>query len=360
MLPLEGIKILDLTNLLPGPFATLIFSDLGAEVIKIEKPETGDYSRSIAGLFNSLNRGKKSVVLNLKTDTDKYKLLELIWECDVLVESFRPGVMARLGFSKEIVLKENEKIIYCSISGYGQDGPYKNMAGHDVNYLAVSGALSISGEPNGHPGATGGIQVADLGSSLYAANSVLAALFQRHQTGKGTYIDVSMTDCSLALMSPRINEYYNRNKPSKKDFMSRGGYGAYQTKDQKYISIGCVEDHFWKRICHVLNLEDLYHEERYNSWHKRMIHAEKINKILQEKFLMKSCSEWIEILTQRDIPCSKVNFIDDLADDPHFKHRNLIDKTKNNYIIRYPVKFDDFEVKTKRDIPALDEHNSLI
>src|SRR5699024_559520 len=117
-----------------------------------------------------------------------------------------------------------EKIIYCSISGYGQDGPYKNLAGHDVNYLAVSGVLSISGEPNGDPGAAGGIQVADLSSSLYAANSVLAALLQRHQTGKGTYIDVSMTDCSLALMSPRINEYYNRNKPSKKEFMSRGAY----------------------------------------------------------------------------------------------------------------------------------------
>ncbi|ARJ39587.1 MULTISPECIES: CaiB/BaiF CoA-transferase family protein [Sporosarcina] len=362
MLPLEGIKVLDLTNLLPGPFSTMIFAELGAEVIKVERPGIGDGAREVAGLFEAINRGKKSITLDLKNNEDKKKLSALIEESDVMIEGFRPGVMERLGFLKDKVKTINPRIIYCSISGYGQEGPYRNLPGHDINYLAVSGILSISGDPKGKPEAAGGIQVADLGSAMYAVNSVLAALLLREKTNEGTYIDVSMTDCALSLMAPRINEYVNRNNPSKQNFMGRGAYGAYKTKDNKYIAIGCVEEHFWHKLCDVLNVEKLKSNKKFEGWHNRMEHADEINAILNKKFLLKNRSEWLELMIIEDIPCAPVNFIEELLEDPHLAYRGIIKKDENsdNLIITHPVKFTSFEVRSNSDVPTVGEHNSLI
>ena len=221
---LDGIKVVDLTNLLPGPFATNRLAELGAEVVKVERPDGGDPVRHmIPGLYETLNRQKKSVVLDLKNKNDKETLRELLKTSDVLIEGFRPGVMERLGFGKEDVAKLNSELIYCSISGYGQTGPYRDLPGHDLNYLAVAGVLSISGQPSGAPEAVGGIQIADLAASLYATISILSALLNKVRSkAGGVYIDVSLAESALALMAPRIAEFYGRNEPTKLDFMSRG------------------------------------------------------------------------------------------------------------------------------------------
>lgn len=361
MLPLEGIRIVDLTNLLPGPFSTKILTELGAEVIKIERPITGDPVRAmIPGLFEAMNRGKKSVALDFKNTNDKETLKKLIEKSDVLIEGFRPGVMKKLGFGADDVEKINSKIIYCSISGYGQTGPYKDLPGHDVNYLAVSGVMSISGNPKEGPEATGGVQVADLASSMFAVISILAALQKRSRTGKGTFIDVSMTECALSLMGPRIAEYHSRKKPPKEDFMGRSAYGAFKTKEGKYLSIGCVEEHFWKGFCENVGLSELLTDERYNSWVKRMKHADEINNKIIPVMLTKDLNEWLDILIKADIPCSPVNFIDDLIHDPQLQFRNALREVDGRIIIGFPAKFDGFETMGTLSIPELGEHSKEI
>ncbi|WP_233190054.1 CaiB/BaiF CoA-transferase family protein [Sporosarcina sp. P35] len=337
---LEGIKVVDLTNLLPGPFATNILAELGAEVIKVERPDGGDPVRHmIPGLFETLNRQKTSVLLDFKKKKDKEILWELIESSDVLIEGFRPGVMERLGFGKEDVAKLNPELIYCSISGYGQNGPYRDLPGHDLNYLSVAGVLSISGQPNGAPEATGGVQIADLAASLYTTISILGALLSKARTNSGgVHLDVSLAESALALMAPRIAEYYGRNEPAKSDFMSRGAYGAFLTKDMKHISIACVEEKFWETFCETVGMKEFLLDNLFNSWTKRMENAEIINRKIETIIAQKTLSEWLTIFKDVDLPVSRVNTINDLLKDPHLKYRNAIIEEGDRIMIPYPVK----------------------
>jgi crotonobetainyl-CoA:carnitine CoA-transferase CaiB-like acyl-CoA transferase len=265
----------------------MVLADLGAEVIKVERPPSGDPARDIQGLFDAVNRNKKSITLDLKSQEGKAAFVKLLEKSDVLIEGFRPGVLAKLGYGWENVRAINDRIVYCSISGYGQDGPYRDLPGHDVNYLAVAGALSISGDPEGGPVAWGGVQIADLCSAMYAALAIMAALRHRDLDGKGAYLDVSMTDCVLAWMGPRMGEYFARGCPPKEKLMGRGGYGSYKTRDGKYIAIGCVELHFWQHLCKVLGLPEMANEQKYCHWYKRMELCKEINTVLAQRFLEK-------------------------------------------------------------------------
>lgn len=360
MYPLKNIKILDLTNLLPGPFATMILSGLGAEVIKVERPGSGDFAREISPeLFTVMNKGKQSVELDLKNDNDKEILTKFIKQSDVLIESFRPGVIDRLGFGKDNVKKMNANLIYCSISGYGQTGPYRNIPGHDINYLATAGILSISGNPKEKPEENLGIQVADLTSSLYAVISILAALQQRNQSEVGSYIDLSMTDAALSLMIPRVAEYYGRNQPDKQTFMSRSAYGIYATKDNRYLSLGCVEEHFWEKLCHLLGLEELITNKRFNSWIKRMEHADYIDRKIKQIILEKNLDEWLTLFNKEDIPCSAVNRIEDLRNNEHLKARNMIVEQNDKFTINLPFHFEGMNIHNSEESPKLGEHNEL-
>lgn len=361
MLPLEGIRVIDLTNLLPGPFCTTILADLGAEVIKVERPPTGDPIRlSSPGLFEAVNRNKKSLFLDLKQENAKGVLTKLIKKSDVFIEGFRPGVVARLGFAYKDVKMFNERIIYCSLTGFGQESPYRDIPGHDINYLAVSGVLSISGDPKGPPAAWGGVQVADLCASMYATVSILAALRERDKSGRGSCIDVSMTDCLLAWMGPRIGEYQARGKPSKEKFMGRGAYGAYETKDGKYIAVGCVEDYFWQNLCKALGLEDMAAKEEYATWVNRCERADEINPILKEHFLKKDRDEWLVLMKEADVPCSVVNSIEDLQEDKHNLSRDLVYQVGGCTVIGFPVKFDRIEVRKVARGPNPGEHTEEI
>ena len=358
MLPLSGVSVLDLTGLLPGPFCSMILADLGAEVIKVERPPGGDPARTaLPGLFGALNRNKKSVTLDLKDREGKIAFAGLLEKSDVLLEGFRPGVLARLGFGWEEARAVNSRLVYCSISGYGQDGPYRDLPGHDVNYLAVAGALSISGDPEGGPAAWGGVQIADLCSAMYAAVAILAALRQRERSGRGAYLDVSMTDSAVAWMGPRIGEYYGRGRPPREKFMGRGGYGTYRAGDGKHLAVGCVEDHFWQRLCRVLGLDGMAEDERYGSWVRRIELSREINSVLNECFLKKDRDVWLELLKRADVPCSPVNSIEDLLEDPHILSRNLIENIDGFPLVRFPVRFDGMEVRAVGPGPEPGQHN---
>jgi len=357
-MPLSGVSVLDLTGLLPGPFCSMILADLGAEVIKVERPPGGDPARTaLPGLFGALNRNKKSVTINLKDREGKIAFAGLLERSDVLLEGFRPGVLARLGFGWEEARAVNNRLVYCSISGYGQDGPYRDLPGHDVNYLAAAGALSISGDPEGVPAAWGGVQIADLCSAMYAAVSILAALRQRERSGRGAYLDVSMTDSAVAWMGPRIGEYYGRGRPPREKFMGRGGYGTYEAGDGKRLAVGCVENHFWQRLCRVLGLDGMAEDERYGTWVRRIELSREINSALNQCFLKKDRDAWLELLKRADIPCSPVNSIEDLLEDPHILSRNLIENIDGFPLVRFPVRFDGMEIRAVGLGPEPGQHN---
>jgi len=361
MLPLEGIRVVDLTALLPGPFCSMILCDLGAEVIKIERPGGGDPGRAmIPALFSTVNRGKKSLTLNLKQEGAREALKKLIEKSDVFLEGFRPGVVDRLGFGYEKVRAINPRLVYCSISGYGQSGPYRDVPGHDVNYLGMAGTLYFSGEPQGPPAASGGVQIADLCSSMYAAVAIIASLRGRDKSGAGDYLDVSMTDCALAWAGPRISEFYGLGCPPKERYMGRGAYGVYEAGDGKYFTLGCVEEHFWQSLCRLLGLEEMAKNEEYGSWLRRNARADEIDPVLKKIFLTRRRDEWLDLMLKEDIPCSPVNAPQDLEKNSHLAARGLISQAEGHPLIAFPVKFNRLQMKSKGPLPELGEHTEEI
>ena len=355
---LKDILVVDVTELAPGPLCTELLADLGASVIKVERPTGDPLRKMIPGAFECLNRNKKSIALNLKKDDEKTKLFKLIEKANVFVENYRPYVAQRLGVGYEQVKLINSDIIYCSISGYGQNGPYSKWPGHDINYCAVSGLSNISGDPEGPPDIGAGVPIADYSSSLFACISILSMLCAR----KGGYLDVSMTECCLYLMSSRINEYLDRGKPSKKKLVGRGGYGIYKAKDGKYFAIAPIEDHFWKNFCKVIDRDDLANDERFETFRKRNENRNVLNPILDEKFMLKNRKEWMSILTKADVPFSPVNNFDDLVDDLHLKSRGLISEKEREgrkfMNISFPVVFNGDRLPLRFLAPASPGHDT--
>src|SRR6266545_2441290 len=239
--PLDGICVLDLSRLLPGPFLTMVLSDMGADVVKVEDPRLGDYMRQIpparagmSGRFLAVNRGKRSLALDLKTEAGVDAFLRMVERADVVVESFRPGVMARLGVGWDALERRNPRLVLCSISGYGQDGPYVERAGHDLNYIGLAGVLAMGGTRGGAP-AMPGVQIADL--------------VGRARTGRGAWLDISMTEGALALLAAELgNIEAGAETPTRGRASLNGGmacYGVYETRDGKYVSVGALEPKFW-------------------------------------------------------------------------------------------------------------------
>ena len=252
---LSGIRVLDLSRLLPGPFLTMVLADMGADVVKVEDPRVGDYLRAIppakggiAGRFLAVNRGKRSMALDLKAPAGRDAFLRLVARADVVVESFRPGVMDKLGVGYAALAERNPKIVVCSISGYGQTGPYVHRAGHDLDYLALAGVLAMGGTADGAP-MMPGVQIADLaGGALWSATAILGALVGRERTGKGAHLDISMTEGALALLAAEMGNYDCGARPTRGVESLNGGmacYGVYRTKDDRYLAIGALEPKFW-------------------------------------------------------------------------------------------------------------------
>jgi crotonobetainyl-CoA:carnitine CoA-transferase CaiB-like acyl-CoA transferase len=365
---LDGIRILDLSRLLPGPYCTQLLGDLGAEVIKIEEPKKGDYARfnneNIAGhgaMFLMVNRNKKSVSLNLKNPEAVRIFHKLAKTADVVLEGFRPGVVERLGIDYQTISKYNPGIVYCSLTGYGQEGPYKDLPGHDVNYLGFAGATSLTGERGEKPTVVG-LQIADLGGgALMAAFGITAALIARQKTGKGQFVDVSMLDGAASLASPMFGSLFATGKnPKAGEQRLNGGwpcYGIYETKDGKYVTLGALEDKFWKNFCRLTGREDLADDE----WKTDPSVRDEVEKELEKMFLSRNQDEWLNLLKEEDVCFGPVNSIEEACNDPQLKARNMfceIDHPEAGTIkqVSHPIKFSETPARVAAPPPLLGQH----
>jgi len=326
---LKGIKVLDFSTLLPGPLASLFLAETGAEVIKIEKPLIGDEMRSSYPKWNDesisfsmLNRGKKSLCLDLKDKNSLKALKPLIEKADILIEQFRPGVMKRLGLDYANIKKINNKIIYVSITGYGQTGPKKMLAGHDLNYIGNTGLLSLSMGSDENTTVPPAL-VADIaGGSYPAIINILLALRKRdlHQTG--SYLDISMSDNLFPFMFWALGSGFVKNKwPINSDSLLSGGsprYNIYQTKDGSYIAAAPLEDRFWKKFCEVIKLPNKF----INMQNNQNVIIKRIRNII----ISKDKNYWTKVFDEADCCCSTVKSIEEAINDNHFKIRNIFEK----------------------------------
>jgi len=319
MRPLDGLVVLDLTRLLPGAAATMQLANFGAEVIKIEEPERGDYGRWMppyldgeGAVFHMVNRGKKSVALDLKSDSGRTAFLKLAETADVVVESFRPGAMHRLGLSYETLRASNPRLVYVSITGYGQDGPWASLAGHDISYLAMGGALELNGAYGGPP-AIPGIQIADLaGGAMQAVTGVLLALAARAHTGRGQAVDVSMLDGVAWLLPVALGMHTATGElPARGDAVLTGRYACYRTyeaADGRWIAVGALEPKFWHALCRALQREDLIPDQFAESPRREEIIAE-----LARIFRARTAEEWFARLQPFDACVTPVRNVAEVA-----------------------------------------------
>jgi crotonobetainyl-CoA:carnitine CoA-transferase CaiB-like acyl-CoA transferase len=336
VMPLDGIRVVDLTRLAPGPFCTMILADFGAEVIKVEQPGGGrraEMERAAQGgpdqkeerrraALNAHSRNKRSIALDLKFPEAKEVFYKLARAADVVLEGFRPGVVKRLGVDYETVAKLNPRVVYCSISGYGQDGPYAELVGHDINYASFAGALSVMGEAGRKPAMPVNLLGDYAGGGMHAALAICLALLARQKTGRGQYIDISMTDGIVYLLASLVSERYQTGVlPQRGQHRLNGGvpyYDTYECADGRYISVGCNEPWFYENLCKLLGLEQ-YDKDQWNT----AKHPE-VRRAFTAAFKTKSRDEWFEIMKPPQEVCiAKVLDLDELFDDPQLRHRGM-------------------------------------
>ncbi len=363
---LEHIRVLDLSRLLPGAQCSQLLADLGARVLKVEEPGTGDYMRRInPPVFNAMNRNKMSMTLNLKRPEGKEILFRLIRDHDVLLETFRPGVMDRLGLGYEPVRRINAAIIYCSLSGYGQDGPYRLRSGHDLNYLAISGILGLTVDAGRLPTALP-VPLADLAGGIMASHAILAGLLARDNSGDGCYVDVAMMDASLSLVSGRLAAGLAKGKTNRSDLIRGGAYGVYRTRDDRYIALGVIEDKFWSSLARAIGREDMARDPRYLTDPLRTQNRDEIREILEPILRKRDLDEWMALFDREDVPATPVNRVDQVKTDPQVAHRglmiDLMDEAGRSYPqVGYPALFLDQEELADRMAPEMgrDTHQVL-
>ena len=332
--PLDGIRVLDLSRLLPGPYASAILANFGAEVIKIEKPGEGDYAREgqpqINGkgaVFETINRGKKSVSLDLKDDRGKEAFLALAKKADIVIDGFRPGVMEQLGLDYKTLRRFNPKLIYAALTGYGQDGVYTQLAGHDLNYIALGGVLELVGEAGSSPSIPG-LQIADVAAgSLPTVIGILLALQARNASGKGQMVDVAMLDGVLGLLPVQIADYTaTKRKPKRGNerlFGRYACYNVYPVRNGRYLALGALEPRFWENLCKVLEREDMI-EDQYAEGDRQQVLMAELTRIFQKK----EVSDWMEIFENKDVCISEVRDIANAVQDEHLRQREIIVPTR--------------------------------
>ncbi|WP_458413496.1 CaiB/BaiF CoA transferase family protein [Schinkia sp. CFF1] len=369
--PLESIRVLDLTRLLPGPYCTMLLADFGAEVIKIEEPNLGDYARweepkvgKDSAIFSSLNRNKKSVTLNLKSEKGKEIFVELVKTADVVVESFRPGVMDRLGLGYEKLKDLNPKLIYCAITGYGQTGPYAHLPGHDINYLSYAGVLDLNGERKQTP-VVPPIQIADIGGgSLMAVIGILMAVISRKNTGKGQFVDISMLDGVVSWLQTLLPNYLvNHESPIRGELALSGekaAYGVYETKDQRYISVGALEAKFWEAFCNAIGREDFISLLDAPPGKQDVIKIEIANIMKKE-----TLRQWLEIFKNYETCVSPVLTIEEMTKNPQILARQMVQQCPDMVEggmghIGIPIKLSETPGSIYSKAPELGEHNHEI
>lgn len=360
MYPLEGIRVLDLSRVVSGPYCTMMLGDLGAEVIKIEHPEIKDETRSWGPPFHkkrgdsayylSVNRNKKSLTLDFKTDEGKKILRELIEQSDVLVENFRTGVMEKLGFSYEEVKKINPQLIYCSITGFGGTGPYAQKGGYDVLVQAMGGMMSINGEEN-EPMKVG-IPIVDLTTAMLSTQGILAALFVRARTGNGQHIETSLLESQLSLLSNVGSNYLMSEELPKKygnDHPNIVPYQPYKAKNGMFI-VTVTNNKLWRAFCHVINRYDFFANKLFKTNALRVENRDLLNAELEKIFETKTVNEWIKLFEEDEIPAGPINNLKQVFSNEQVIARNMVvnkrDKNGTVKMVGIPIKFSD----TKPDI----------
>jgi crotonobetainyl-CoA:carnitine CoA-transferase CaiB-like acyl-CoA transferase len=368
---LKGQRVLDLTRLLPGGFCSLMLADMGADVIKIEEPGRGDYSRDIeplaqtmSGSFLLLNRNKRSIELNLKSPEGREIFMHLAGAADVVIEGFRPGVMDRLGLSYATLRADNPRLIYCAITSYGQTGPYRDRPGHDLNTLAITGALNLFSRPDVGP-MVPGLSIADIGGGgQMALTGILATLIFRSASGHGQFVDVSMTDGLVSWLTMHGADYLFAGiepRGGERPFLGQAAcYNVYRCADGEYVALGIVETHFWQRFCQAVGLKELASRQWCGADEARLQRQR-----VQEIFDTRTRQQWLELLEPIDIPLAPVNSFTEAFRDPHFLSRDLlleIDHPLEGRIpqLGFPLKFSDTPCSIRREPPTRGQHTDEV
>jgi crotonobetainyl-CoA:carnitine CoA-transferase CaiB-like acyl-CoA transferase len=331
--PLQRIRVLDLTTFLSGPYCTQILGDLGAEVIKVEHPE-GDLTRKLpphfvgddSAYFLSTNRNKKSVVIDLKHPDGQKLVNALAAESDVLIENFRPTVIGRLGLDYAALSEKHPKLVWCSLSGFGQDGPYRDLPAYDMVIQAISGIMSLTGEP-GRPGVRTGIPLSDLIGGMYAAIAILAALQERAQSGRGQQIDISLLDCVTSLLSYQgVYHLVSGIIPGRqgRGHDSIPTYRTYTASDGEDVTITANTERMWRALCQVVGKPELVEDPRFATLDVRHQHREELWALLEAQFRTRPSQEWVALLRAAEVPAATVNTVDRTLNDPHVLHRRMV------------------------------------
>ncbi len=371
---LDGIKVIDLSRALAGPYCTMMLADMGAEVIKVEMPGTGDDSRGWgppfvegeSAYFMSINRNKKSITLDMKGDKAIEIIMKLIKQSDVLVENFRPGAMERLGLAYQQVKAVNPRLVYCSISGFGQNGPYRMLPGFDQVLQGMGGLMSITGEAGGPPVKVG-VPIADITAGMFAAYGIAIALFAREQTGSGQMVDISLLDGQVALLTYRAGSYFASGEIPER--IGSGHpvivpYQAFKARDV-FINIAVGNDQLWGKFCKAVGLESIMNDPRFATNAQRVQNRDAVVKAVGDLIATKSGEEWLTILTDAGIPCGPIYTVDKIFSDPQVIHRQMVTELQHPKagairVTGNPVKLSDTPGEINVPPPLLGQHTQEV
>lgn len=371
--PLQGIKVLDLTRVLAGPYCTMMLGDLGAEVIKVETPTIGDDSRHFgpyqhgeSAYFMSLNRNKQSITLNLKTDEGKKILKEFVKKVDIIVENYRPGTMEKLGLGYDVLKEINPKIIYAAASGFGHTGPYSLRPAYDGVVQAMGGIMSITGEKDGEPTRVGP-SIGDIGAGLFTAIGTLAALNHRNVTGVGQKVDVAMLDCQVAMLENAIARYVVTGevpRPAGNRHTSIVPFEPFETSNGKIV-VAVGNDQIWKRYCQVTGLDALIEDPKFAKNPDRNKNYDELRPLIAEKMMGKTTEEWMKILDDNGVPNGPINYIDAVLEDEQVKAREMIVEIEHPIAgkLKMPgvaIKLSETPGAVVAPAPVLGQHTSEI
>jgi formyl-CoA transferase/CoA:oxalate CoA-transferase len=371
---LDGIKVLDLSHYLAGPYCTMILADLGAEIIKIEEPGKGDGSRqwgppfidSESSYYLSVNRNKKSISLNLKAPRGVEIFNKMASSADVVLESYRPGVAERLGIGYTSLSAVNPRLIYCSISGFGQNGPYREKPAYDIIAQAMGGLMNLTGEKNGAPVKIG-VAIADICAGMFAAIGILAAITARERTSRGQMVDISLLDGQVSWLSHQAGYFLTTGKNPERlgsAHPSIAPYQAFRAKDS-YFVIAVGNDSLWAQFCKALGLNRLMDDNRFATNPQRVRNREELVKLLEAFFASKSSKEWLEIISAAGVPCGPIYGLSEVFTDPQVLHRQMLEEVEHpklgrTRVVGVPIKLSLTPASVRTHPPMLGEHTEEV
>ena len=374
-LPLAGITVIDVSHLAAGPWCTMVLADLGADVIKIERPGVGDMSRQAGGVyageesavFLSFNRNKRSVALDLKEPLGREVLHRLVERADVFVENLRAGKTAQLGIDHATLANLNPALVYASISAFGDDGPYVDLPGNDPIIQALSGAMSLTGEPDGPP-ARQGVSVPDFGAGMMAAFSIVAALLGRQTTGRGCKLDLNLLDVEIFALGPRAQEHLITGEDQPRLGSAHPQFAPYQAfrcRDGRYLYIAAINEKFWHLLCQALKSPELADDPRYATNPDRCRHRSTLVSTLEEALAHRDRDDWLALLNEHGVPCGAVNSLTEAMGDPQVQHNELLQRMRHAGVgdlttVAMPLHLDGQRLPIRSAPPRLGEHTDEV